>query len=287
MAWAAIIPAALSVFQMMTQKDPTQVQPNYYNAWGESGPIAGAVTSRDYLLGQLNSAGFQQQLQGLSAQNIANQQAVASNPAWQGINQYGQNLLSGNYLQSPLVNNYANQAYSSIMSQNANTQARLAQSFARSGQGMSTGMMQAAQANTAAAAQKAATTKAGILMQNYQQERAMQNAAPSILQSGLAEQSAATSNLVSSLFQPLQMQAGITTQLNSGGQWMNPTLMQQPGLGNYLASGISQAGALSSLYSNLYGSGQGQTGNGSQDWYDQPGNSLDYEDIYGAGRSAP
>lgn len=266
--WAAVaaIGAGMLSSYMDSKKKNTTVPNQVTTAYGENTPIQGAITSRDSVLNTLNSRAFNDRVGAAQDQYLSGLQTAATNPAWGQIGNYGQSVLRGDYLQSPVITKYANDAYNRIMAEAADNQTRMQTQFNRAGQGFSTGMAQALQAARTTAAAKAATVKSGILADNYGKERVLQQGASDILQSGIAGQSSAYGNAMNALYAPLQAQAGLTTQLLGNQSVTQPTLIAQPSFADKFASGVNTASGLYSLYNNMNSSSK--SGKSAQSVYD-------------------
>lgn len=239
---------------------------SFYNAYGQlNTPNTGAISSMNNIFNSINGTGFGAQTQGASQDLVNSLRGAANSPQLGAANAYNSDVLSGKYLNSPQVTDYANKAYSSIIGQGANQNARTQANFANNGLGFSTGMQQAQQANGAATAGQAATTRAGILSSNYQNERQLQQGAVGNAESLVSQAPNYLSQINSALYAPYNSQAGLTTGL-LGQQTNNPqpTYVQQPNIGNVIGQGTGTAAGLYQLFQNL----QQKNGGGN------PGNST-------------
>lgn len=250
-------------------KTPTQLAADNYNAYGEKNTQAtGAINSRDSIFDSINSPGFQSLLQRASGDYTKSLTDAANSPLLGQAKGYTGDVLSGQYLNSPQVKNYADQAYNSIISQGKDQNARTEAQFANNGVGFSTGMQQAQRAGNAATANTAAGARAGILSNNYQAERQMQQGAVSNSESLTAQTPSYLSQINSALYAPYNSQAGLTTQL-LGPSVNSPqsTYVANPSTGQQVAGGISSATGLYSLLSGLKGSGNsGGSAPTEKDW---------------------
>lgn len=257
MGWIAgigsLVGGLASAYGASQKSSASSLPANFYNAYGQlNTPNTGAITSMNNIFDSLNNGTVNSQAVGAS-QNLANSlNSAASNP----LNAQGSSMLSGELagqdLTSPIVNNYANDAYNSIISQGQNQNARTQANYAANGLGFSTGMQQAQQANSAATSNQAATTKAGILSQNYQQERQLQQGAVGLAESEVAQPSTYLSQINNALYSPYTSQAGLTTGLLGSSTYSpQPTYVQNPSLGNAIGSGVSGASGLYSLFNSV------------------------------------
>jgi len=249
----ALIGGLSSAYGALQKPSQQNLGANFYNAYGQQNtPNSGAITSMGNIFNSLNNGTVNSQATDASGNLVGALNAASDSPLNAASGQYLQNELQGGDLTSPLVNNYANQASNQIISQGANQNARTQANFANNGLGFSTAMQQAQQAGTAATANQAATTKAGILSQNYQQERNLQQGAVNLGESVTAQPSQYLSQINNALYAPYTSQAGLTTQL-LGNQTNNPqnTYVQNPNLGNAIGSGVSSATGLYSLFKSM------------------------------------
>lgn len=264
---AALITTAGSIGGALISKSGQDTLPaNNYNAYGEvNSPVTGAINSRDSIFNALNDPNFQAQVSGAQGNYLGALNSAANSPLLNSAKGYTSDVLSGNYLNSPIVKGYADQAYKGIISQGANQDARIQAGYANNGLGFSTGMQQAQQANKAATASSAAGTRAGILSSNYQQERQLQQGAVGNAETLNSATPSYLSQINSALYAPYQAQGGITTNLlGSPVQSPQPTYVQQPSGLDAAASGLSFGTGLASLYGKLQkSSGGGSSGNTS------------------------
>jgi hypothetical protein len=261
---ASLVGGLASAYGASQKSSQTSLPASSLNAYGQfNTPNTGAITSMNNIFDTLNSGTLNSQATGAS-QNYANSlNAAATNPLLAQGSNYLSNELAGGDLNSPQVNNYANQAYNSIISQGANQNARTAANYANNGLGFSTAMNQAQQAGNAATANTAATTRAGILSNNYEQQRQLQQGAIGLSEGEVAQPATYLGQINNALYAPYNSQASLTTGL-LGSPTNNPqnTYVQQPGLGQALSSGVSTASGLNSLFNNLnMQSGYGSDGN--------------------------
>lgn len=259
----ALIGGLASAYSASQSGKTTSLPAQNYNAYGEvNTPDSGAITSRNNIFGTLNAGTLNNQAAGAS-QNYANAlNSAATSPGLSAAGNLATNEINGSYLNSPTVNNYANQAYNSIIGQGANQNARIQANFANNGIGFSTGMQQAQQANSAATSNQAALARSGILSQNYQAERQLQQGAIGQEESVVAQPSTYLSQINSALYSPYASQASLTTGL-LGNSVQSPqnTYVAQPGLGQAIGSGVSTAQGLYSLLNGVgKSSGAGSAG---------------------------
>jgi hypothetical protein len=272
MGWFALGAAALSAgsgiysaSQASKKPSATQVAPaDFYNAYGQKNtPNTGAVNSMNNIFGALNNSNLNNSAAGASGDYVSALQNAANGPQLAGANAYNSNVLSGQYLNSPQVKGYADQAYNSIIGQGANQDARTRANFANNGLGFSTGMQQSQQAGAAATANQASQARAGILSNNYQAERQLQQGAVGNAESLNAQTPNYLSQINSALYAPYTTQAALTTGL-LGNSVNSPqgTYAQNPTGANALASGVSTATGMASLLQGLQqSSGGGNSGN--------------------------
>lgn len=252
----AVAGIASSMYSSNQQKKPADkaaaAPDKVYNAYGElNSPITGAIQSRDYIFNQLNSGQTQGLLRGNADRYAGELRATADGPELGAIQDYGMSTLRGDYLNSPVVANYARRAGQSIISQDANQAARTKAGFSRAGMGFSTGMAQALQASRAAASTKAAGVEAGILTDNYQNERAIQGTAPSIIQGVQNQRLNYLGSVNDAYLQPLQAQASLTTGLLGNQTIKDPNIYQKPTFGDTLSNGLGTAAGLYSMYKSI------------------------------------
>jgi len=228
------------------------VQPSVYNMYGQGNtPNTGAITSMQSIFDALNNGGLSNATN--SANAFANRlQGAANNPAFGSIYNYGLNELNGNYLQSPLVSNYANQAYQSQLGAGQDAAARQRAQMSRAGMGFSTANQQATDADIASAAQKGALSRGQILTQNEEFERQQQQNAPGIISGAVSQPLSYLSGVNNALYAPYQSQAGVTQQLAGGATIGYPTMVQQPNQLQSILGGLTGAG---SIYNLLGGTG--------------------------------
>lgn len=242
-------------------KTPTQLPADNFNAYGEKNtPSTGAISSRDSIFNVLNSPGFQSLLSRASGQYTDSLSQAANSPLLGQAKGYTGDVLGGKYLQSPVVKGFADQAYNNIISHGQDQNARTQAQFSNNGLGFSTGMMQAQRANNAATANTAAGARAGILSNNYQAERQMQQGAVSNAESLNAQTPNYLSQINSALYAPYASQAALTTGL-LGSPVSSPqsTYVANPNTGQQVAGGVSNATGLYSILNGL--KGKGSTGN--------------------------
>lgn len=249
-----------SAFGKTKTKD---VAPDVYNAYGERNkPIQGAIEARDRLFRTINDPAFGSASQRATDDYVTALRNASSDPRLTAGSDYASSVLRGDYLDSPIVRDYADKAYESVMGAGADQAARTKASFDRAGLGFGTGLAQALQSTRTAAAQKAAAMRAGILAENYGRERGFQQQAPGMLQDAVAQPSRYLSGVTGALYQPLQLQAGLTTQLLGNNQVRDPMQVQQPGLTDRLAKGVSTGTSLYDLLSKIKLGGGATTGGG-------------------------
>lgn len=275
--WGTVIGGAVGLASSFlgsgTKTD--NVAPNVYNMYGQANtPNTGAINSMNGVFGQINGQGFQNNVNGATNNYVGSLNSAATNPGLASIYNYAQGELNGNNLQNPLVTNYANQAYQSQIAQGANNAARTRAAYSRAGLGFSTGNQQAADADMAAASASGNLARSGILSQNEQFERGLQQQAPGMLAGAISAPSGFLGQIPGAYYAPLQAQSGITSQLAGGSQVSQPTLLQQPNFSQQLASGVSTGTGLASLF-NSAGQPAQKSPNGPQMTYDQ------YQQLYG------
>jgi len=246
--------------QSKAAKEAANKPSTVYNAYGEAnGGNEGAIQSRDAIFERMNSEKFQNMLNN-NADVYAKESAQAAySPELASISAYGSDVLSGKYLNSPVVADYARKANGQVMAANADQNARTRATFSRAGMGFSTGMQQAQQADTAAASAKGASLESQIVANNYQNERALQSAAPSIIQGAQNQKLSYLAGVNQAYLNPLQQQAGITTQLLGNNQVQSPTYVQTPTTADTVNNSLGTAVGLYSMYKGL-NSGTGKTG---------------------------
>jgi len=275
MSWLTVgTTAAGLVSSYLGSKRPTQqLAPNVYNPYGElNTPATGAINSRNQIFNSLGA--YQPGLTTATGNYASALTSAASDPALQATKNYSTGVLRGDYLSSPQVNNYADLAAAGIKASGADTRARMGAALARGGQGFSTGAVQAAQTGDAAAAAEAERTRAGIKMQNYQAERQIQNQAPGQIQSEVAQPSQFLSGVAGAYLNPLQAEAGLTTQLLGGqNQIKDQTLMQSPSFSDKLAAGLKTGTGLADIIGQIYGKTGTSNPNGTPG-YDSYGNPV-------------
>jgi hypothetical protein len=260
MSWVAVgVGAATLIGSLVSsnqQKKAAQGAANkpqlVYNAYGElNTPATGAINSRDTIFNNMNSDEFQKRVAANTDAYSTEIAKSAYGKDMQDISTYGSDVLNGKYLQSPVVANYARGANNQIMAANADQLARSHAMFSRNGMGFSTTMQQAQQADKAASAAKGASLESQILANNYQNERALQSAAPSIITGAQNQRLSYLSGLNNALYAPLQTQAGITTQLLGNNQIKDPTYVQTPTSADSFNNGLSSAVGMYSMYKGL------------------------------------
>lgn len=261
---ASLVGGLASAYGASQKPTATNLGSNFYNAYGQANtPNQGAITSMQNIFDALNGGSVNGQAVGASQAYANSLNSAASNPLIGSAGNYLSGELSGNDLNSPTVKGYADNAYNSIISQGANQNARTQANFANNGLGFSTAMQQAQQAGNAATANQAATTRAGILSNNYQAERQLQQGAVGLSEGVVAQPSTYLGQITNALYAPYNAQAGLTTGL-LGQQTNNPqnTYVQNPNLGNAIGSGVSSASGLYSLFNSISkNNGGGTTGN--------------------------
>lgn len=253
--WVAVGAAAVSVVGgAVTANNKPKVSslPNdVYDAYGRRNtPNQGAIDSMGGLFNKINSGSFQGDVGQATGNYINSLNSAASDP---GIGAAYRSLLGtvkGDNLQSDLVNKYADQAFQSQVNQGADQAARTRSQFARGGVGFSTGNQQAQQADMAAAASKGAAARSGILSQNEQYERGLQQQAIPMLNQQIGVPASYLGQINNAMYAPLQSQANLTTQLLGNNNVNQPTYLQQPGTGAQLANGVSTAAGLYSAFRN-------------------------------------
>ena len=240
MPW--IVPAISAVGAVASalgnKRSTSQVVPDIYNAYGERNtPNTGAIGSRDAIFNALK--GYQPGLTTATGNYASALTGAAQDPRLAASSDYAMKLLRGDYLQSPLVNEYATQAGNQIRAGAGDTRARVGAALARGGQGFSTGQVQALQTGDTAAAARAAELEAQIRGQNYQAERGNQMQAPGLVSGAVREPLNYMSMVPGAYLNPLTTQAGLTTTLLGSNLVKDQTLMQQPSLSDTLAAGAN------------------------------------------------
>lgn len=253
--WGTVIGGVVGAGSALLSKNkaPTALPQNRYDIYGRlNTPNTGAISSMEGIFNNVNQPGFQGTI-GDASKNYAGALTTAANdPGLHSIYNFGQRTLAGDYLQSPIVNNYANQAYASQLAAGSDQAAQTRARYARAGLGFSTTNQQAQDADMASAAGKASLTRAGTLSQNYQNERQLQQAAPGMISSAISQPLSYLSQIPSAYYSPLQMQAGLTTQLAGGAAGNStPTYYQDPTLSDKLAGGVQTAAGLASLLNSV------------------------------------
>jgi len=251
------IGAAASAYSASQQskaaKEASNKKATQYNAYGEEAATGntGAVASKNSVFGTLNSSGFQNKVNSNTNEYTSALDNAANGQDLANISAYGNDVLSGKYLNSPTVNNYARQANNQVMSANANQNARTRAMYNRNGMGFSTGMQQAQQADTAAASAKGAGLESQIVANNYQNERNNQQNASSIIEGAQNQKLSYLNQKNSALYSPLQQQSSITTQLLGNGSSQSPTYVQSPTISDTINDGLSTATGLYSMYKGI------------------------------------
>ena len=257
---------------------PKQLNPVLYNQYGQMNTVdQGAITSRDNLFAQVNQAPFMNGVSNATNAYINSLTNAANSPGLNSAYQYGLGELQGNDLSNPLVTNYANQAYQSQVNQAADAASRMRAQMSRGGMGFSTANQQAQAADMAAGASKGALARSGILSQNEQFERGLQQQAPGIMETALAQQPGYLSQVTGAMYAPLQSQANMTQTLLGQNQIGYPSYQQQPSFMQQLTSGLnlgqglfgafggsgSSAGSGLGFLGSLFGSGAGDAAAGA------------------------
>lgn len=253
--WGTVIGgvAGLASSFLGGNKKPTALPQNRYDIYGRlNTPNTGAISSMEGIFKNINDTGFQGTIGDASKNYAGALTSAANDPGLHSIYNFGQRTLAGDYLQSPIVNSYANQAYTSQLAAGSDQAAQTRARYARAGLGFSTANQQAQDADMASAAGRASLTRAGILSQNYQNERQLQQAAPGMISSAISQPLSYLSQIPSAYYSPLQMQAGLTTQLAGGSSGIStPTYYQDPTLADKLAGGVQTAAGLASLLNSV------------------------------------
>lgn len=234
------------------------------NAAGKHAPTGGPEARSqifDYLQGSL----FPQSQQAANRAAGAMQEAAGS-PALSGAVNSLSRTASGGYLSpSPQLTKAVGDSRNAMNTRLAATrgqsmadlegqQAATRSGFARSGLGFSTANTQAQDATKAAlaaslargeqqAAADQAANESATFASNYQQERGLQNAAASAMPQTLSAKGQLLSAVPGVMMQPTTQAAEIVRGLASGGQSIQPTVMQQPSGMDY---GIGMTSALMS-----------------------------------------
>lgn len=263
--WAAVavgvVGAGASAYSASQAGNTKTAAPTTTNIYGQvNTPNTGAINSMQGIFGATGAPSFNTATTNASQNYAGALTSAASNPAFSAITNYGLNELNGNYLNSPIVNSYADQAANQFTAAGADQNARTEAQYARAGMGFSTANQQAQQANTASAAAAASRARAGIQMQNYQTERQNQQAAPGIISGAISQPLNYLGGVDSAYYQPYQDQANLTTQLAGGAVGQQPTLVQQGNIGNDLSTGIQGGLSLASLYNGINGPTNAATG---------------------------
>ena len=255
MVLSAILPGQLGLGSSLLNKPkaPTQVQPDQYNPYGEvNTPAEGAIDSRDSIFELLNSQGFQDQTNAANQGYIDYLSTASRSPQLAAIEGFGERTLRGDYLNSALIARYADQARDGVNRTAADSAERLSAGYGRAGQGFSTGQLQAVTNSKTRASSEAERLKAGILASNYQNERALQQSAPSILQGVANQRGDYLSRITGAEYQPLQLRANLTTGLLGGGNTVQQAdAYQNPSTMDSISQGVSTASGLAELY-NIY-----------------------------------
>jgi hypothetical protein len=167
----------------------------------------------------------------------------AQSPLWgQAFSLYGDQI-NGNYLGgSPQLTDQINTMRAQSAREAGDQQADIASRYARTGNGLSTGVTQQLVNSGAAARARSDATQAGIIGQNYTRERDFQNR--SIQNAEYA--SNVPANLYSlanhTEFDPLSRSAQLAMQLSGGGQIAAPDVIQKPGALDYALGAASALG---------------------------------------------
>lgn len=252
--WGTVIGgvAGLASSFLGGNKKPTALPQNAYNMYGQlNQPNTGAITSMQDVFSNINGQPFQNNINSATNNYASALGNAANNPGLASIYNFGQKTLNGDFLQNPTVNGYANQAFNSQLAAGADQAAQTRARYARAGLGFSTTNQQAQDADMAAVAQRASTTRAGILTQNEQYERGLQQQAPGMISSAISQPLSYLSQIPSAYYSPLQMQAGLTTQLAGGANVSTPQYYQAPGFSDQLAGGIQQGAGLASILNSI------------------------------------
>jgi hypothetical protein len=161
-------------------------------------------------------------------------------PQWGAAENLATRNLSGAYLNgSPALDRAMAANRSATMASAADATARTRAQYGRAGMGWSTGNQQAAQSGAATAAGEADRTNANTYLQNYLNERGIQNSAPGQFAAAKAAPLDYLSRAVQGALSPLTGQGNILSALSSGGQVITPGTTQtiNPSAGSSVLNG--------------------------------------------------
>jgi len=225
-----------------TQSKQTTDQPQYFDPLGPAAigangkPVfapTGGVPQRNRIFGLMNqnSNGVQEATNNL----VGGLKTAAANPGFTDAANLAQHTIQGDYLHgSPELDAAMATSRRATMADAANEGARIKSQYGRAGIGFGTAAQQADQSNRAAASGQAGATEANARLQNYEQERQNQQAAPTMLQQAVSAPLNYLSQISSAYNAPLQQQADLTKTLAGGGSTATPntTVYSDQGIAN-------------------------------------------------------
>lgn len=232
-----------------TSSSSKTINPGWYDPLGPVGfnkagkPVyspTGGIPQRNDIFGQMDY--LRPVLNNNSQQAATALQSAAANPGYKAATNLANNEIAGNYLNgSPQLDAAMAQMRAGANAGAADTNARIQSQFARNGMSFGTANQEAQQSNQAQTTAGANQAEAQARLQNYQTERANQNAAPAMLDQSLSSPINYLAAIPNEYLGPMSQMAQIVSGLSTGGQIVQPDTMVTPGPTTQLA------GALGSL----------------------------------------
>ena len=206
--------------QQSTSNDNKWADPLGPSSMSSSGSPRFSPTGAPQMRSQLYSylGGYLPQMTGAAQDYAGALSKAAANPGFEQASSLAGQELNGNYLNgSPALNRALALQKAGAMGDAAGETARVKSGFNQNGMAFSSANQQADQSARAATAQRADTSNAQAVLQNYQTERGNQANAGSALQSAVSAPLSYLGGVSSAYTQPLQSAGNILSGLSSGG----------------------------------------------------------------------
>lgn len=224
---------------MCGSKTQTITQPST-DIYGNPGVNrAGQNTADAVNNSSMGTNGAYAQSQGIAQTASNTAQANANSPIYGQAQQLYGDELSGKYLNgSPALTGQLD-ATQALANRAAGDQSQQIQSgMNRAGMGFSTANQQAQQGAQATQNANAMQSNASAVLQNYENERQLQQGAPAAAAQSQNAQNAQSQNAIGDLYTPQNAQASLNSTLWGSNSQPNETVLQQPGALDYLSQVI-------------------------------------------------
>lgn len=213
----------------------TQVtqNPQFFGPYGTGASQKGLDTAN--AVSDASTAPFAQS-QAIAKSTAAKATTAANDPGLSAANGLYRSEINGDYLNgSPALTAQENATQAMANRAAGDQSAQIRSSDQRAGMAFSTADRQAQQGAQATQNANAMQSNAQAALQNYQNERGIQQQAPGQLNTNLSNQLNLGQAGISALYSPLTAQANLNSGLFAGGQVATPNtaIVQKPGLIDY------------------------------------------------------